>query len=129
MFFILYNSVISWGCQNINHYQMSNICVHFPSGSVVKNPPAMQEMLVRFLGWEDPLENEMVTHSNILAWKSPWTEELSMLQSKDHKESGTTVQLNNSNNHIIQQLYLPNRTDKLCSHQNLHKNVYSIHNC
>ena len=62
LFFILYNSVISWGCQNINHYQMSNICVHFPSGSVVKNPPAMQEMLVRFLGQEDPLEKEIATH-------------------------------------------------------------------
>ena len=41
---------------------MSNICVRFPSGSVVKNPPAMQEMLVRFLGQEDPLEKEIATH-------------------------------------------------------------------
>ena len=36
----------------------------------------MQEMRVRSLGWEDPLEEEMATYSNILAWKSPWTEEL-----------------------------------------------------
>ena len=36
---------------------------------MVKNSPAMQEMLVRFLGWEDPLENEMVTHSSTLAWE------------------------------------------------------------
>ena len=35
----------------------------------------MQEMWVRFLGWEDPLEEEMETHSSILAWKIPWTEE------------------------------------------------------
>ena len=47
----------------------------FPSGSAVKNPPAMKEMWVRFLGWEDPLEEEMETHSSILAWKIPWTEE------------------------------------------------------
>ena len=35
----------------------------------------MQEMLVGSLGWEDPLEKEMTTHSSILAWKIPWTEE------------------------------------------------------
>ena len=43
--------------------------------SVVKNLPAMQETWVRFLGWEDPLEKEMATHSSILAWGIPWTEE------------------------------------------------------
>ena len=42
---------------------------------LVKNLPAMQETWVQFLGWEDPLENEMTTHSGILAWKIPWTEE------------------------------------------------------
>ena len=47
----------------------------FPSGSVVKNLPAMQEMWVRFLGWEDPLDKEMATHSSILSWRIPWTEE------------------------------------------------------
>ena len=41
----------------------------------VKNPPAMQETLVRSLAQEDPLEMEMATHSSILAWKIPWTEE------------------------------------------------------
>ena len=35
----------------------------------------IQEMLVQYLGWEDPLEEEMATHSRILAWKVPWTEE------------------------------------------------------
>ena len=38
--------------------------------------PAMQETWVQSLGWEDPLEKEMATHSSILAWKIPWTEEL-----------------------------------------------------
>ena len=50
----------------------------FPDGSMVKNPPAMketQEMRVRSLGQEDPLEEAMANHSNILACKTPWTEE------------------------------------------------------
>ena len=41
---------------------------------LVKNPPALQETQVRFLGWEDPLETEMATHSSILAWRIPWTD-------------------------------------------------------
>ena len=40
---------------------------------LVKNLPAMQETLVRFLGWEDPLEKGKATHSGILAWRIPWT--------------------------------------------------------
>ena len=48
---------------------------------VVKNLPAMQETWVRSLGWEDPLEKEMTTHSSILAWRIPWTEEPGGLQS------------------------------------------------
>ena len=53
----------------------------FPGGSVVKNPPAMQETWVQYVGWEDPLEKEMATHSSILAWKIPWMEEPGGLQS------------------------------------------------
>ena len=41
---------------------------------LVKNPPAMQETWVPSLGWEDPLEKGKATHSNILAWRIPWTE-------------------------------------------------------
>jgi len=40
---------------------------------LVKNLPAMQENWVRFLGWEDPLEKGMATHSSILAWRIAWT--------------------------------------------------------
>ena len=47
---------------------------------LVKNPPATWKTRVRSLGWEDPLEKEMATHSSILAWKIPWTEELGRLQ-------------------------------------------------
>ena len=42
---------------------------------MVKNLPEMQATQVRSLGWEDPLEKEMATHSSILAWEIPWTEE------------------------------------------------------
>ena len=45
----------------------------------------MQEMQVWSLGWEDPLENEMATHSSILAWEIPWTEEPGGLSSWGHK--------------------------------------------
>ena len=47
----------------------------------VKRLLAMQETWVRSLGWEDPLEKEMATHSSILAWRIPWTEEPGGLQS------------------------------------------------
>ena len=53
----------------------------FPGGSVVKNPPAMQEIRILSLGQKDPLEKEMATHSSIIAWKIPWTEEPRGLQS------------------------------------------------
>ena len=48
---------------------------------MVKNPPAMWETWVRSLGREDPLEKAMATHSGILAWRIPWTEEPGGLQS------------------------------------------------
>ena len=54
---------------------------------MVKNLPAMQETQVQSVGWEDPLEKGMATHSSILAWKIPWTEEPGRLQSMGHKES------------------------------------------
>ena len=41
---------------------------------MVKNPPAMWETWVRSLGWEDPLEEGMATHSSVLTWRIPWTE-------------------------------------------------------
>ena len=47
----------------------------------VKNLPAMQEIQVQFLGWEDPLKKAMATHSSIFAWRIPWREEPGKLQS------------------------------------------------
>ena len=60
---------------------------------MVKNLPAMQETWVQFLGWEDPLEEGLATHSSILAWRIPWTEEPGGLQSRGCQESDTTEQL------------------------------------
>ena len=59
----------------------------------VKNLPAIRETWVRSLGWEDSLEKGMATHSNVLAWRSPWTEEPGGLQPRGCKESDTTKQL------------------------------------
>ena len=57
---------------------------------LVKNLPAMQETQVRFLDQEDPPEKEMATHSSILAWKIPWTEEPGRQQSVESQESDMT---------------------------------------
>ena len=56
----------------------------------VENLPAVQETWVRSLSWDNPLEEEMTTHSRILAWRIPWTEEPGRLQSMGHKESVMT---------------------------------------
>ena len=54
----------------------------------LKHLPPMQETRVRSLGWEDPLEKEMATHSSILAWRIPWTEEPCRLQSTGSQRVG-----------------------------------------
>ena len=56
-------------------------------GQMVKNPPSMQETWVQSLGWEDPLKG-MATHSSILAWGIPWTEEAGRLQSMGLQRGG-----------------------------------------
>ena len=56
-----------------------------------KNLPAVQEMWVQSLGWEDPLEKEMATLSSILAWRVPWTEEPGGLQSMGSQKSQTQL--------------------------------------
>ena len=55
---------------------------------MVKNLPAMQETWVQSLGQEDPVEKEMATHSSILAWRTPWTEEPGGLQSMGSQRVG-----------------------------------------
>ena len=58
---------------------------------MVKNPPEIWETCVPSLGWEDPLEKEMATHSSILAWRIPWTEEPGRLQVYKVTKSQTQV--------------------------------------
>ena len=68
----------SMGSQRVRHdWVTKHSTAHqgFPGGSVVMNPPAVQEMKVQFLSLEDPLEKETVTNFSILAWKIPWTQE------------------------------------------------------
>ena len=55
---------------------------------MLKNLPAIQETQVQSLGQQDPLEGEMATHSRILAWKIPWTEEPGGLQSMEWQRVG-----------------------------------------
>ena len=55
---------------------------------MAKNLPAVQETLVQSLDWEDSLEKEMTTHSSILAWRIPWTEECVGLQSMESQRVG-----------------------------------------
>ena len=55
---------------------------------MVNNMPAMQETPIRFLGQEDPLEREIATHSSVLAWKIPWTEEPGGLQTMGSHKVG-----------------------------------------
>ena len=60
----------------------------FLVAQTIKNPPATQETWVQFLGWEDPLEKHMATHSSILAWRIPRTEEPGRLQSMGSQRVG-----------------------------------------
>ena len=69
-----------------------------PIAQLVKNPPAMQETWIRFLGQENPQKKEMATHSNILAWEIPWREEPGGLQSMGSQESDVPEQLNHQHN-------------------------------
>ena len=64
----------------------------------VKNLPAVQGTQVQSLGWEDPLEKGMATHSSILAWRIPWTQEPGRLQSMGHKEPDMTERISRTQN-------------------------------
>ena len=72
---------VYWESQGqMKFFMATSLCNWFPHvaslvGQGVKNLPAMQKTRVRSLGQEDPLEKEMATHSSILAWRIPWTEE------------------------------------------------------
>ena len=67
----------------------------------VKNLPAVEETRVQSLSWEDPLEKEIATHSSILAWRIPWTEEAGRLQSLGLQESDMAEQLSTAHIFLI----------------------------
>ena len=69
-------------------WRFTIIDLGFPAGSVVKNPPANAGDLGSIPGSEDPLEEEVATHSSILAWKIPWTEEPGGLQFTEPQRVG-----------------------------------------
>ena len=62
-------------CVHTHTHTHTHTYICYPGGSVVKNLTAMQETWVRSLGWEDPLEDGMATHSSIPAWRIPRAEE------------------------------------------------------
>ena len=69
--------------------ELGTVIGGFPGGSDSQDYlPAVQEAWVRSLGWEDPLEKKMATHSSILAWKISWTEEPDGLQSMGSQRVG-----------------------------------------
>ena len=72
----------------LNNVVIANVW-DVPGGSGVKNCLPMQETRIQSLGWEDPLEKEMATHSSILAWEIPWTEEPGGPQSMGSQKSWT----------------------------------------
>ena len=71
---------------------------------MVKNPPVMQETWVWSLGWEDPLEEGMATHSSILAWRIPWTEEPGGLQSIGLQRVGHDWATKHSTEYLTQEV-------------------------
>ena len=80
------------------------------AAQMVKNLPVMQQTRVQSLGWEDPLEKEMVTHSSTLARRIQWTEEPGKLQSIGLQESDTSEQ----QIHSLSQQFLGKHGDLCC---------------
>ena len=72
---------------------------------MVKNPPAMQETLVGSLGWDDQLEEEMATHSRILAENIPWAEESGGLQSVGSQRIRQDLATEHAHNLALQETY------------------------
>ena len=85
--YTLPHGLCSWSCRPLG------LCQGFPPSSVNKESACNAEDLGLSLGREDPLEKEIATYSNILAWKIPWTEDPGGLQSKGSQDSSTTEQL------------------------------------
>ena len=88
---LIYNIVLIYAVQQSGSVLYICIFIYIKASLVaqlVKNSPAMQETWVRSLDWEDPPEKGMATHSSILAWRIPWTEEPGSLQSMGSQRVG-----------------------------------------
>ena len=76
-----WHNIVNQLCFNKKYIYLKNYIYMYiykgasPVAQLVKNPPAVRETWVCSLGWEDPLEEGMATHSSVLAWRIPWTEE------------------------------------------------------
>ena len=104
------SQTVSFNNSLTNHkIQISTAVISFPGVWVVKNLPAEQEMWIWSLGWEDPLEKKMATHSSILALEILWTEETGKsyrqrtggLQSVGRKRVKNDLTTKNNKNDII----------------------------
>ena len=84
---------------------------------LVKNPPAVQKTWVPFLSWEDTLEKETASHSSILAWEIPWTDDPGGLQSLRLHELDTTKQLNHHHSGMKQREIWGSTSWVLVGHQ------------
>ena len=102
--FFLFQEFLQLSLHSSLHLGASSVSIPLlrwlPIAQMVENLPVMQETQVQSLGQEDPLEKEMATHSSILAWRIPWTEESDRLQSMDVKELDTTEQLSFSHSYF-----------------------------
>ena len=87
----------------------------FPITQAAKNLPAMQEIWVRSLGREDPLEKRVAIHSNIFAWRIPWTEEPGRLQFKVSQRVGNNWATNTTNmrvSSVVQKIIIYTKLSK-----------------
>ena len=109
-----------WRGWNVNSLLLISICLlGSPGGSAVKNLPTKLETRVWSLGREDPLKKEMATHSSILAWEIPWTEEPGGLQSRGSQRVGHDLVTNRHHHHHQQKqsfimLYVCRENLQLC---------------
>ena len=101
-----------WACQCVYPHILFFLLINFPLAQMVKNLPAIWETWVPSLGWEDPLKKGMATHSCILAWEFPWTEEPGRLQSMGLQRVGRDW----ATNTFFFLLYFPS----LCGNSFLH---------
>ena len=107
--------LLCWRGWNVNSLLLISIyLLGFPGGSAIKNLPAKLETRVWSLGQEDPLKKEMATHSSILAWEIPWTEEPGGLQSRGSQRVGHDLVTNHHHHQSFIMFYVRRENLQLC---------------